>query len=100
MRKKLTPSQLKVALSKCAGWRMQGKTGMTKRFVFADFNAAFAWMTRVAMLAEKMDHHPEWSNVYKTVHVTLTTHDVGGVSELDIKMARFMNQTAGRAGRI
>lgn len=99
MRKKLTPSQLKVALSKCTGWRMQGKTGITKRFVFVDFNAAFAWMTRVAMLAEKMDHHPEWSNVYKTVNVTLTTHDVGGVSELDIKMARFMNQTAGRAGR-
>ncbi len=99
MREKLSPSQLRAALAKCSGWRAQGKTCITKRFVFADFNAAFAWMTRVAMLAEKMDHHPEWSNVYKTVNVTLTTHDAGGVSALDIKMARFMNQTAGRAGR-
>lgn len=100
MQQKLSPRELKAALLKCAGWRVSGKNAIAKRFVFSDFNAAFAWMTRVAMLAEKMDHHPEWSNVYKTVNVTLTTHDAGGVTDLDIKMARFMNQTAGRAGRI
>ncbi|MEC7233937.1 MAG: 4a-hydroxytetrahydrobiopterin dehydratase, partial [Pseudomonadota bacterium] len=54
---------------------------------------------RVAMMAEKLDHHPEWSNVYKTVEVTLTTHDAGGLSDLDVKMARFMDKTAGAAGR-
>jgi 4a-hydroxytetrahydrobiopterin dehydratase len=67
--------------------------------VFGDFNAAFAWMSRVAMMAEKLDHHPEWANVYKTVDVVLTTHDVGGVSNLDVAMAQFMDKTAGAAGR-
>ena len=68
--------------------------------IIMDFNAAFAWMARVAMMAEKLDHHPEWSNVYKTVNVTLTTHDAGGLSDLDVKMARFMDKTAGSAGRV
>ena len=72
---------------------------MTKQFVFADFNAAFAWMRRVAMMAEKLDHHPEWANVYKTVDVTLTTHDAGGLSALDMELAKFMDKTAGAAGR-
>ena len=56
-------------------------------------------MSRVAMMAEKLDHHPEWSNVYKTVDIVLTTHDVNGLSDLDVAMARFMDKTAGAAGR-
>ena len=88
------------AMSKLGGWKKtRGRDAIEKTFVFSDFNAAFAWMSRVAMMAEKLDHHPEWSNVYKTVEVTLTTHDAGGLSDLDVKMARFMDKTAGAAGR-
>lgn len=75
-----------------AGWALvDGREAITKRYVFADFNAAFSWMTRVALVAEKMNHHPEWFNVYKTVEVTLATHDVGGLSELDVKLAGKMD---------
>ena len=88
------------AMSTLGGWKKtRGRDAIEKTFVFGDFNAAFAWMSRVAMTAEKLDHHPEWSNVYKTVEVTLTTHDAGGLSDLDVKMARFMDKTAGAAGR-
>ena len=77
------------------GWStIDDRNAITKRFVFDDFNAAFGWMTRVAMVAEHMNHHPEWSNVYKTVEVTLTTHDTGGLSELDGKLAAKMDQLA------
>ncbi|MFY8040617.1 MAG: 4a-hydroxytetrahydrobiopterin dehydratase [Bosea sp. (in: a-proteobacteria)] len=83
------------ALSSLAGWaKVDGRDAISKRFVFTNFNAAFGWMSRVAMLAEKMDHHPEWSNVYKTVDVTLSTHDAGGLSALDIAMARAMDAMA------
>ena len=89
------------AMNTLTGWKKtRGRDAIHKTFVFADFNAAFAWMARVAMMAEKLDHHPEWSNVYKTVSVNLTTHDAGGLSELDVKMARFMDKTAGAAGRV
>jgi 4a-hydroxytetrahydrobiopterin dehydratase len=63
--------------------------------VFSDFNEACGWMARVALVAEHMNHHPEWSNVYKTVEVTLTTHDVGGLSNLDVAMASKMDRMAG-----
>ena len=66
-----------------------------RKFVFKDFNQAFGFMTRAALVAEKMDHHPEWFNVYKTVEVTLSTHDAGGVTELDIKLAAEMDKLAG-----
>ncbi len=100
MVEKLTSAQCKAALAKLNGWKKVPKRdAITKRFVFTDFNAAFAWMSRVAMQAEKLDHHPEWANVYKTVDVTLTTHDAGGLSDLDMRMARFMDKTAGAAGR-
>jgi 4a-hydroxytetrahydrobiopterin dehydratase len=79
------------------GWReVEGRAAIARRFVFADFSTAFAFMTRVALLAEKMNHHPEWSNVYATVDVTLTTHDAGGVTDKDVAMAREMELMAGK----
>jgi 4a-hydroxytetrahydrobiopterin dehydratase len=78
------------------GWSMtQGRDALTKTFVFRNFVEAFGWMTRAAFWAEKLDHHPEWSNVYKTVHVVLTTHDLDGLSELDVKLAKKMDALAG-----
>jgi 4a-hydroxytetrahydrobiopterin dehydratase len=83
-------------LAQLEGWRaVDGRAAIAKSFRFADFNAAFAFMTRVAMTAEKLDHHPEWSNVYNRVDVVLTTHDAGGLTELDLQMARFMDQAMG-----
>lgn len=88
---KLTPEARKAALAKLPGWSdVSGRDAIAKKFVFKDFNAAFGFMARVALVAEKMDHHPEWFNVYKTVDVTLSTHDAGGVTELDIKLAETM----------
>ena len=69
-----------------------------KCFRFADFSRAFGWMTRVALMAEKLDHHPEWSNVYGRVEVTLSTHDVGGLTVLDLELARFMDAAAALCG--
>ena len=78
------------------GWTRDGeRDAITKTFTFANFSEAFGWMTRVAMLAEKMNHHPEWSNVYKTVEVTLITHDVDGLSTLDVAMASHMDRLSG-----
>ena len=77
------------------GWAMvDGRDAIKKTFVFDDFVRAFGWMTEVAIWAEKWDHHPEWFNVYKTVEVTLTTHDVGGLSTLDAKLAGKMDTLA------
>lgn len=79
-----------------AGWSIDDtRDAMSKTFEFSNFVEAFAWMTSVAIYAEKWDHHPEWFNVYKKVEVTLTTHDVGGLSSLDVKLARKMEQLAG-----
>ncbi|MCI5043519.1 MAG: 4a-hydroxytetrahydrobiopterin dehydratase [Aquisalinus sp.] len=72
----------------------EGRDAIFRRFQFSDFNEAYAFMSRVALLAEKMDHHPEWFNVYNKVEVTLTTHDVNGLSEFDVKMADFMDGLA------
>ncbi|MCC5993267.1 MAG: 4a-hydroxytetrahydrobiopterin dehydratase [Rhodobacteraceae bacterium] len=78
------------------GWQMvEGRDAIAKTFVFKDFAAAFGWMTGCALIAEKMNHHPEWENVYKTVKVTLSTHDVDGLSDLDIRLARAMDRLAG-----
>ncbi|EAU44057.1 4a-hydroxytetrahydrobiopterin dehydratase [Salipiger bermudensis] len=75
-----------------SGWEMvEGRDAIHKTFKFADFTEAFSWMTRAALWAEKWDHHPEWSNVYKTVEVTLSTHDVDGLSSLDAKLARKLD---------
>lgn len=77
------------------GWTMvEGRDAIQKRFTFADFGAAFAWMTRVALSAERMNHHPEWFNVYRTVDVTLTTHAAKGLTRRDVELAQRMNQFA------
>ena len=77
------------------GWaQVEGRDAIFKSFKFKSFNAAFGFMTRCALIAEKMNHHPEWFNVYARVDVTLTTHSKGGVSELDIKLANEMNKLA------
>lgn len=78
-----------------AGWTVDDdRDAICKTFEFADFVEAFGWMTRVAIYAEKWNHHPEWRNVYKTVEVVMTTHDLGGLSALDVKLARRMEQLA------
>ena len=93
---KLTGDARKTALAGLKGWlEVTGRDAITKKFVFKDFNQAFGFMSRAALVAEKMDHHPEWFNVYKTVEVTLSTHDAGGVTELDVKLAQAMNKLAG-----
>ena len=74
------------------------RPAIVRELSFADFNAAFGFMARVALLAEKMDHHPEWSNVYNRVEILLTTHDAGGVTALDVRMARFIDEAATALG--
>jgi len=75
------------------GWSLvEGRDAIERSFKFKTFNQAFGWMTRVAMYAEKWNHHPEWSNVYNRVDVVLTTHSVSGLSELDIKLAKMMEK--------
>ncbi len=96
MVQKLSPDARKAALARLRDWtEVSGRDAITRTFTFRDFNEAFGFMTRVALIAEKMDHHPEWSNVYKTVAVTLSTHDAGGLTERDIKLAEAMDKLAG-----
>lgn len=83
------------ALQALPGWAaVPGRDAIARRFGFGDFNAAFGFMTRVALYAEKLDHHPEWSNVYNRVEVVLTTHDAGGVTALDVRLAQLMDAAA------
>lgn len=98
MTEKLETSARKAALEPLIsnGWELQNdRDAIQKTFVFANFVDAFGWMTRVAIWAEKWNHHPEWDNVYKTVSVVLTTHDAGGLTELDVKLAGKMDDLAG-----
>jgi 4a-hydroxytetrahydrobiopterin dehydratase len=89
---KLPIEDLKGALKRLPDWRLaDGREAITRKFQFADFDAAFAFMTRVALLAAKTDHHPEWFNVYNKVEVTLATHDEGGVTQKDIDLATAMD---------
>ena len=83
-------------------WRKaQGeRDAICRTFRFSDFTAAFGFMTRTALMAEKLDHHPEWFNVYNRVEVTLTTHDAGGVTELDVEMAKFIDAAALQCGAV
>src|SRR5437763_12035346 len=95
-RAKLAGDARTAALARLQGWgEVAGRDAITRKFVFKDFNAAFGFMTRAALVAGKMDHHPEWFNVYKTVEVTLSTHDAGGVTELDVQLAAAMDKIAG-----
>ena len=83
------------ALQQLTGWTAAAdRDALCKTYRFADFNAAFGFMTRVALAAEKLDHHPEWFNVYNRVEVALTTHDSDGVTALDVELARIMDQAA------
>ncbi|MFZ4689355.1 MAG: 4a-hydroxytetrahydrobiopterin dehydratase [Polymorphobacter sp.] len=90
MTKKFTDAEITAALPKVPGWTLNGD-GIDRSYKFADFTHAFAFMARVALLAEKADHHPEWSNVYNKVEVRLTTHDAGGLSAKDFALARAID---------
>lgn len=95
MSKKLSTKIRNESLKKLNGWKKtRGKDCIEKEFLFKDFQSAFSWMTKMALVAEKMDHHPEWFNVYNKVNVTLTTHDAGGITKLDIDLAKIMNKSS------
>jgi len=88
------------ALQDLPGWTAapEGRDAICRTYRFKDFNAAFGFMSRVALMAERIDHHPEWFNVYNRVEATLTTHDADGVTELDVRLAGFMDDAAGAFG--
>ena len=95
MAEKLTGAARKAALAKLEGWTdVDGRDAISRKFTFKDFNEAFGFMARAALIAEKLDHHPEWFNVYNKVEVTLATHDAGGVTERDLELAQEMNRLA------
>lgn len=92
---RLTDAERAAALAQAAGWTpAAGREAITKRYVFKDFSEAFGFMTRVALVAEKLDHHPEWANVWNRVDVTLSTHDAGGLTWLDFELAAAMDRIA------
>lgn len=96
---KLDPAQLPGLLSQLPGWSLDAKASSISRHLeFADFNEAFAFMARVALAAERRDHHPDWSNSYNVVDVTLTSHDAKGLTMKDIELARFIDRTAAGSG--
>ena len=96
MPEKMSDAQTDEALGELDGWtRVEGRDAIFRSYKFASFNEAFGFMSRVALAAEKLDHHPEWFNVYNKVDVTLATHDADGITELDIKLAQKMNRIAG-----
>ena len=95
MAEKLTGSARPAPLGKLNGWsEVDGRDAISRTFTFKDFNEAFGFMARAALIAEKLDHHPEWFNVYNKVEVTLATHDAGGVTERDVKLAEAMDRIA------
>ena len=99
MVERLSAEARKAALAELAGWKeTSGREAIERTFTFKDFNEAFGFMSRAALIAEKSDHHPEWRNVYKTVEVVLATHDAGGVTKRDIELAKAMNAIAGQLG--
>jgi 4a-hydroxytetrahydrobiopterin dehydratase len=94
---KLADQEIAAALARLPGWsRVDGRSAIAKRFQFADFNAAWGFMCRVALAAEKQNHHPEWFNVWNRVEITLSTHDAGGLSARDVKLAEAIEQIAAR----
>ena len=97
MATKLQGAERAEALKGLKDWKeVPGRDAITRSLKFGDFSQAFGFMSRVALMAEKLDHHPEWSNVYNRVEVTLSTHDAGGVTDLDIKLARFIDSIEAR----
>lgn len=95
MIEKLAGAKRQEALASLPGWvEVAGRDAIRKSFAFKHFNAAWGFMSRVALAAERMDHHPEWSNVYNRVDITLSTHEAAGVTERDIKLARFIETVA------
>src|SRR5713226_3715340 len=99
MTERLSAEARKSALAQLPGWsEVPGREAIGRTFAFKDFSEAFGFMSRVALAAEKHDHHPEWRNVYKTVEVVLATHDAGGVTRLDIDLAKAMNTIAKQLG--
>jgi 4a-hydroxytetrahydrobiopterin dehydratase len=99
MAEKLSAEARKSALQGLSGWSERpGGEAIARTFTFKDFNEAFGFMSRAALVAEKSDHHPEWRNVYKTVEVVLSTHDAGGVTALDVDLAKAMNAIAKQLG--
>jgi 4a-hydroxytetrahydrobiopterin dehydratase len=100
MIKKFTADELDAALQSLPAWKRHGRRDAIRRlFAFDDFAQAFAFMTQVAMMAEKRNHHPEWSNVYNKVEIVLTTHDAQGVTRRDIELARYADEAFARSGR-
>jgi 4a-hydroxytetrahydrobiopterin dehydratase len=94
-RQKLASEAIDAALARLKGWTLAADgAAISRRFTFSNFGEAFAFMTRSALAAEKLDHHPDWSNAYKIVDVTLSTHDAGGLTELDFTLARKMDRFA------
>jgi 4a-hydroxytetrahydrobiopterin dehydratase len=92
MRDKLSAERRRQVLTELSGWsEAEGADAITRTFEFADFNQAWGFMTRVALAADKADHHPEWSNVYNKVEIVLSTHDAGGVSDKDVALAKFID---------
>jgi 4a-hydroxytetrahydrobiopterin dehydratase len=99
MAERLSAEARRSALRGLPGWsEVSGREAIARTFTFKDFNEAFGFIARVALVAERRDHHPEWRNVYKTVEVVLATHDAGGVTMLDIELATAMNAIAGQLG--
>ena len=95
MAQKLSGEARAAALAKLSGWsEIKDRDAITKRFQFKDFNEAFGFMARAALVAETLDHHPAWFNVYNKVDVTLSTHDAGGLTDLDIRLAEAMEKLA------
>jgi len=95
MPEKLTGNARQAALAKLSGWsEVEGRDAISRKFTFKDFSEAFGFMARAALMAEKLDHHPEWFNVYNKVEVTLSTHEAGGVTERDVQLAQEMNRLA------
>ena len=95
MPEKLTGKARQAALAKLSGWsEVEGRDAISRKFTFKDFSEAFGFMARAALMAEKLDHHPEWFNVYNKVEVTLATHEAGGVTESDVQLAQEMNRLA------
>ena len=95
MVERLTAETRRAALAKLNGWSdVPGRDAIARTFTFKDFNEAFGFMTRAALVAEKSDHHPEWRNVYKTVEVVLSTHDADGVTSRDVALAEAMTKIA------